>query len=42
MEQLVPEKAKISPFLVFFLVHTMQFGIGYPWLSAHYRSDRRI
>ncbi|MEO2077680.1 MAG: GerAB/ArcD/ProY family transporter [Bacillus sp. (in: firmicutes)] len=28
MEQLVPEKAKISPFLVFFLVHTMQFGIG--------------
>lgn len=28
MEQLVPEKAKISPFLVFFLVHTMQVGIG--------------
>jgi spore germination protein AB len=28
MEQLVPEKAKISPFLVFFLVHTMQLGIG--------------
>lgn len=28
MEQLVPEKAKISPFLVFFLVHSMQFGIG--------------
>ncbi|PLS10347.1 GerAB/ArcD/ProY family transporter [Neobacillus cucumis] len=28
MEQLVPEKAKISPFLVFFLVHTMQIGIG--------------
>ncbi|WP_223595821.1 GerAB/ArcD/ProY family transporter [Neobacillus bataviensis] len=28
MEQLVPEKAKISPFLVFFLIHTMQFGIG--------------
>ena len=28
MEPLIPEKAKISPFLVFFLVHTMQFGIG--------------
>jgi spore germination protein AB len=28
MEQLVPEKAKVSPFLVFFLVHTMQVGIG--------------
>ncbi|MDR6120682.1 spore germination protein AB [Bacillus sp. SLBN-46] len=28
MEQLVPEKAKVSPFLVFFLVHTMQLGIG--------------
>ena len=28
MEQLVPEKAKISPFLVFFLLHTMQFGVG--------------
>lgn len=28
MEELVPEKAKVSPFLVFFLVHTMQLGIG--------------
>ena len=28
MEQLVPEKGKISPFLVFFLLHTMQVGIG--------------
>ncbi|MBT2658661.1 GerAB/ArcD/ProY family transporter [Bacillus sp. ISL-18] len=28
MEHLVPEKAKISPFLVFFLVHTIQLGIG--------------
>lgn len=28
MQQLVPEKVKISPFLVFFLVHTMQVGIG--------------
>ncbi|WML58130.1 GerAB/ArcD/ProY family transporter [Neobacillus sp. PS2-9] len=28
MEQLVPEKAKVSPFLVFFLVHSMQVGIG--------------
>ncbi|WP_413304623.1 GerAB/ArcD/ProY family transporter [Bacillus sp. 1P10SD] len=28
MEHLVPEKAKVSPFLVFFLVHTMQVGIG--------------
>lgn len=28
MEQLVPEKAKVSPFLVFFLIHSMQFGIG--------------
>lgn len=28
MEQVVPEKAKISPFLVFFLLHTMQVGIG--------------
>ncbi|MDQ0200516.1 GerAB/ArcD/ProY family transporter [Neobacillus ginsengisoli] len=28
MEQVVPEKAKISPFLVFFLVHTMQVGVG--------------
>ncbi|MEH7300754.1 GerAB/ArcD/ProY family transporter [Neobacillus drentensis] len=28
MEQFVPEKAKVSPFLVFFLVHTMQLGIG--------------
>ncbi|MBT2722255.1 GerAB/ArcD/ProY family transporter [Bacillus sp. ISL-46] len=27
-QQLVPEKVKISPFLVFFIVHTMQFGIG--------------
>jgi spore germination protein AB len=36
MEQLVPEKAKISPFLVFFLAHTMQLGIGV------LGSDRRI
>ncbi|MFD0825775.1 GerAB/ArcD/ProY family transporter [Neobacillus sp. M.A.Huq-85] len=28
MEQVLPEKAKISPFLVFFLIHTMQFGVG--------------
>jgi spore germination protein (amino acid permease) len=28
MEQLVPEKAKISPFLVFFIVHAMQFAVG--------------
>lgn len=28
MEQLVPEKAKVSPFLVFFLIHTMQYGVG--------------
>lgn len=28
MEQSIPENAKISPFLVFFLVHTMQVGIG--------------
>lgn len=28
MEQLVPEKAKVSPFLVFFLIHSIQFGIG--------------
>lgn len=28
MEQLVPEKIKISPFLVFFLVHKMQLGVG--------------
>lgn len=28
MEQIVPEKVKISPFLVFFIVHTMQFGVG--------------
>ncbi|MDQ6598961.1 spore gernimation protein GerB [Bacillus salipaludis] len=28
MEQIVPEKAKISSFLVFFLIHKMQVGIG--------------
>ncbi|TDK60975.1 spore gernimation protein GerB [Bacillus salipaludis] len=28
MEQSVPEHVKISPFLVFFLVHSMQFGVG--------------
>jgi spore germination protein AB len=28
MEHLVSEKSKISPFLVFFIIHTMQFGIG--------------
>ncbi|MBI0581226.1 GerAB/ArcD/ProY family transporter [Neobacillus cucumis] len=28
MEQIVPEKVKISPFLVFFLIHKMQVGIG--------------
>ncbi|MFD0824485.1 GerAB/ArcD/ProY family transporter [Neobacillus sp. M.A.Huq-85] len=28
MEQIVPEKAKISPFLVFFLIHKMQVGVG--------------
>lgn len=28
MEQLVPEKVKISPFLVFFIIHQMQFGVG--------------
>ncbi|MCM2534644.1 spore germination protein [Neobacillus pocheonensis] len=28
MEQLVHEKVKISPFLVFFLIHSMQFSIG--------------
>ncbi|WP_040206772.1 GerAB/ArcD/ProY family transporter [Neobacillus jeddahensis] len=28
MGQVVPEKAKVSPFLVFFLVHSMQLGIG--------------
>ncbi|OIK15639.1 spore gernimation protein GerB [Bacillus sp. MUM 116] len=28
MEQSLPEKVKISPFLVFFLIHSMQFGVG--------------
>ncbi|MDQ0198223.1 GerAB/ArcD/ProY family transporter [Neobacillus ginsengisoli] len=28
MEHFIPEKAKISPFLVFFIVHQMQFGVG--------------
>ncbi|MCM2534939.1 spore germination protein [Neobacillus pocheonensis] len=28
MEQFVSEKAKISPFLVFFIIHQMQFGVG--------------
>lgn len=28
MEQIVPEKGKVSPFLVFFLLHSMQVGIG--------------
>ncbi|MBI0577041.1 GerAB/ArcD/ProY family transporter [Neobacillus cucumis] len=28
MEQSLPEKVKISPFLVFFLIHKFQFGVG--------------
>ncbi|MGG1401038.1 GerAB/ArcD/ProY family transporter [Bacillus salipaludis] len=28
MEQSLPERVKISPFLVFFLIHTIQFGVG--------------
>lgn len=28
LEPVVPEKAKVSPFLVFFLIHSMQVGIG--------------
>ncbi|MED1470883.1 GerAB/ArcD/ProY family transporter [Bacillus salipaludis] len=28
MEQSLPERVKISPFLVFFLMHKMQFGVG--------------
>ncbi|MEH7332045.1 GerAB/ArcD/ProY family transporter [Neobacillus drentensis] len=28
MEQPVPEKAKVSPFLAFFIIHQMQFGVG--------------
>ncbi|RHW39016.1 spore gernimation protein GerB [Neobacillus notoginsengisoli] len=28
MSVLVPDKAKVSPFLVFFILHGMQFGVG--------------
>ncbi|WP_409271975.1 GerAB/ArcD/ProY family transporter [Neobacillus sp. SCS-31] len=28
MSEMVPDKAKISPFLVFFIIHGMQFGVG--------------
>ncbi|CEG28849.1 GerAB/ArcD/ProY family transporter [Bacillus sp. B-jedd] len=28
MSELVPDKAKVSPFLVFFLIHSAQFGVG--------------
>ncbi|WP_223594690.1 GerAB/ArcD/ProY family transporter [Neobacillus bataviensis] len=28
MEHTVPEKSKVSPFLAFFIIHQMQFGVG--------------
>ncbi|WP_059172183.1 GerAB/ArcD/ProY family transporter [Bacillus sp. FJAT-27445] len=28
MSEMVPDKAKVSPFLVFFIIHAMQFGVG--------------